>query len=110
MPRKATYGVPRRPSRDCTRSRSSGAGTWKVSMSTPWYATSMRVESADSTRTSSSLVAFDGTIVRLARCSAVLMADRKNGPLTGWCTSGWVKKVTSWIVTRTGRPARSGIV
>jgi hypothetical protein len=70
----------------------------------------MRVESADSTRTSSSRVALDGTMQRAARCSAVLIADRKNGPLIVVCTSGAVKNVTSWIVTTTGRPARNGIV
>ena len=104
------YGVVRRPSRACTVCRSASDGTWKVSRSTPWYATSRRVGSASSTRTSSSRVALDGTTQRAARCSAVLMADRKNGPLIEVCTSGWVKKVASWIVTTTGRPARSGIV
>ncbi len=78
--------------------------------STPWYATSMRDRSAPTTRTSSSRVACDGTMHRAARLSAVRVADRKNVVLTGvwYCAS--VKKVASWIVTTSGRPARNGIV
>ena len=62
-----------------------------------------------STRTSSSRVALDGTMIRVARLVAVRIADLKNMPLTAvWC-SGSVKNVTSWTVTTVGRPGRSGI-
>ena len=56
-------------------------------------------------------------VLRIARfdgigapTGAVRVAERKNVPLTAVCTSGWVKNVASWIVTTTGRPARSGSV
>ncbi len=58
----------------------------------------------------SSRVAFDGTMQRAARRSAVRVAERKNVPFTEVCSSGSVKNVASWMVTTTGRPARSGMV
>jgi hypothetical protein len=53
-------------------------GAWKAAGSTPWYATSIRVGSASSSRISSSRVALLGTITRAARRSEVLIALRKN--------------------------------
>jgi hypothetical protein len=55
-------------------------------------------------------VARLGATTRLARRSAVAVADRKKVPFTELCRSGSVKKVASCTVTTTGRPQRSGIV
>ena len=62
-----------------------------------------------STRTSSSLVALDGTISRVACRAAVLVADFSDMPLIGVYRSGSVKNARSWMVTTVGRPGRSGI-
>ncbi len=68
----------------------------------------MRVGSADSTRMSSSLVALDGTITRLAWRTAVRVAERKN-EARGLSWSGSVNHVVSCTVTTVGRPALSGM-
>ena len=72
----------------------------------------MRVGSAPSTRTSSSLVALDGTISRVARRAEVRIADLKNVAATGLCASGSVKNVRSWMVTTVGSagPQRHRVV
>ena len=41
-------------------------------------------------------------MTRVARRSAVRVADRKNVPFTAAMSSGEVKNVASWIVTTTG--------
>jgi hypothetical protein len=59
-----------------TRRVSVSDGGRKVAVSTPWCATSIRAGSACSSRTSSSRVARDGTTTRLARRTAVRVAER----------------------------------
>ena len=67
-------GLHARPSR-----RRSARG--RSAASTPWWATSMRVASASSSRTSSSRVALLGATTRAARRSAVRVADAEEGAL-----------------------------
>ena len=62
-----------------------------------------------STRTSSSLVALDGTSSLAARRTEVRMADLKKAAVVRPWASGSVKNVTSWIVTTTGTLHRNGI-
>ena len=65
--------------------------------------------STSSIRTSSSRVALDGTISRVACLAAVIVADFSDLALVAVYRSGSVKNVTSWMVTTVGRPGRSGI-
>jgi hypothetical protein len=62
-----------------------------------------------STRTTSSLVALDGTISRAACLADVLVADFSDTALSCVYRSGSVKNERSWMVTTVGRPGRSGI-
>jgi len=55
------------------------------------------------------LLQADGTISRVARRTAVRMADLKKVAVTAVCSSGSVKKVRSCTVTTHGTPGRSGI-